>query len=92
MIQNLEQIQYFNILLNKLEAELSKSQPNEEQVQWYRSQIDKLTSPSIPQPQAGKLTFKNISDIINHIICILDIICDFLRRSYCVNHIPVVIL
>jgi hypothetical protein len=67
MTQHLEQIKYFD---ENLKVELSKPQPNQEQVNFYRSQIDKLTSPSILQQPAGKFSFKNIFDISNPIICI----------------------
>jgi hypothetical protein len=55
---------------------------NQMLVDFYQSQIDKLTSPSILQQPAGKFTFKNIFDISNPIICILYIVCDFIRRFY----------
>jgi hypothetical protein len=79
MTQHLEQLKCF---IDELKAEVSKPTPNQMLVDFYQSQIDKLTSPSIFQQPAGKFTLKNIFDISNPIICILYIICDFIRRFY----------
>jgi hypothetical protein len=84
MTQNLEQIKYFD---EKLETELNKSQPNQEQIQFYRSQIDKLTSSSIPQPSAGKCIFKILFFTNIHIEYIFYIISDFFRHFYRVETI-----
>jgi hypothetical protein len=56
---------------------------NDEKRQW-RESFDRSRQPQHP---AGKLTFKILFHINNQVLCIIYIICDFLRRFYRVEPI-----